>query len=62
MTENMNSAFAARGDHGQIIHVVLIFEMVIVRIASHPIAENAANDPTSHKAYQAFAYFLKAMK
>lgn len=33
-------------------------QMVIVRFASHPIAGNAANDPTSLPAYQALADYL----
>ena len=33
-------------------------QMVIARFASHPIAKNAAIDPTSLPAYQAVAEYL----
>lgn len=59
MTENKDGAFAARGVHGQTIYINPAAEMVIVRMASHPIAGNAANDPTSLPAYQAVADYLK---
>lgn len=59
MTENKDGAFAARGVHGQTIYIDPAAEMVIVRMASHPIAGNAANDPTSLPAYQAVADYLK---
>lgn len=59
MTENKDGAFAARGVHGQTIYIDPAAEMVIVRMASHPVAGNAANDPTSLPAYQAVADYLK---
>ncbi len=59
MTENKDGAFAARGVHGQTIYINPAAEMVIVRMASHPVAGNAANDPTSLPAYQAVADYLK---
>ncbi len=62
MTENKNGAFAARGVHGQTIYIDPTAEMVIVRMASHPIAANAANDATSLPAYQAVADYLMAKK
>jgi CubicO group peptidase (beta-lactamase class C family) len=55
---NAHGAFAARGVHGQTIYVDPKAEMVIVRLASHPKASNAANDPTSLPAYQAVADYL----
>lgn len=59
MTENADGAFAARGVHGQTIYIDPKAEMVIVRLASHPVAGNAANDAYSLPAYQAVAdYFL----
>lgn len=58
MTENENGAFAARGVHGQTIYIDPAAEMVIVRLASHPVAGNAANDATSLPAYQAVADYL----
>lgn len=62
MTENKNGAFAARGVHGQTIYIDPTAEMVIVRMASHPIAGNSANDPTSLPAYQAVADYLMSKK
>ncbi|MDT7857382.1 serine hydrolase [Rubrivirga sp. S365] len=60
ITNNANGAFAARGVHGQTIYIDPTAEMVIVRFASHPVAANAANDPTSLPAYQAVADYLMA--
>ncbi|NJC26777.1 serine hydrolase domain-containing protein [Neolewinella antarctica] len=60
MTENADGAFAARGVHGQTVYVDPGAEMVIVRMASHPVAANAANDATSLPAYQAVADYLKS--
>ncbi|SEW13473.1 serine hydrolase domain-containing protein [Kaistella antarctica] len=62
MTENKDGAFAARGVHGQTIYVDPAAEMVLVRMASHPIAGNAANDATSLPAYQAVTDYLKKKK
>ena len=62
MTENKNGAYAARGVHGQTIYIDPTAEMVIVRLASHPIAGNAANDATSLPAYQAVADYLMKKK
>ena len=58
MSENKNGAFAARGVHGQTIYIDPTAEMVIVRLASHPIATNSANDAYSLPAYQAAANYL----
>jgi hypothetical protein len=55
---NEHGAFAARGVHGQTIYIDPAAEMVIVRLASHPSAQNGAIDPTSLPAYQALAEFL----
>jgi len=55
---NANGAFAARGVHGQTIYIDPTAEMVIVRLASHPVAANGVIDPTSLPAYQAVADFL----
>ncbi|MGM0536732.1 MAG: serine hydrolase domain-containing protein [Pseudomonadota bacterium] len=57
---NDHGAFAARGVHGQTIYIDPTAHMVIVRFASHPVAANAANDPTSLPAYQAVAEHLMA--
>ncbi|MGD9346132.1 MAG: serine hydrolase [Candidatus Aminicenantes bacterium] len=58
ITHNEHGAFAARGVHGQTIYIDPAAEMVIVRLASHPIAGNAANDPFSLPAYHALAKYL----
>ncbi|MFG6539000.1 serine hydrolase [Sulfitobacter sp. CS16] len=55
-----HGAFAARGVHGQTIWIDPAADMVIVRFASHPVAGNAANDPTSLPAYRAVADYLIA--
>ena len=55
-----HGAYAARGVHGQTIYVDPEAEMVIARFASHPVAGNAANDPTSLPAYRAVAEHLMA--
>ncbi len=62
ITENNDGAYAARGVHGQTIYIDPLAEMVIVRLASHPVAGNAANDATSLPAYQAVADYLKNKK
>jgi CubicO group peptidase (beta-lactamase class C family) len=55
---NANGAYAARGVHGQTIYIDPTAEMVLVRLASHPIAANGHIDPTSLPAYEAVAKFL----
>lgn len=62
MTENENGAYAARGVHGQTIYIDPAAEMVIVRLASHPVAANSANDAYSLPAYQAIADYLMKKK
>ena len=57
-----HGTFAARGVHGQTIWIDPAAEMVIVRFASHPVAANAANDPTSLPAYRAVADYLIAQQ
>ncbi|WP_425914912.1 serine hydrolase domain-containing protein [Pseudomonas sp. GWSMS-1] len=58
VTHNAHGAFMARGVHGQALYIDTTAEMVIARFASHPIAANAANDPTSLPAYEAVAKYL----
>lgn len=58
ITHNEHGAFAARGVHGQTVYVDPKAEMVIARFASHPVAGNAAIDPTSLPAYHALARHL----
>ncbi len=55
---NAHGAFAARGVHGQTIYIDPTAEMVLVRFASFPRAQNGFIDPTSLPAYQAVAEFL----
>lgn len=62
MTENNHGAFSARGVHGQAIYIDPAAEMVIVRLASHPIAANSANDAYSLPAYEAVANYLMNKK
>jgi CubicO group peptidase (beta-lactamase class C family) len=57
---NAHGAFAARGVHGQTVYVDPTAEMVLVRFASFPQAQNGLIDPTSLPAYQAVAEFLMA--
>ena len=58
ITHNEHGAFAARGVHGQTVYIDPKAEMVIARFASHPVAGNAAIDPTSLPAYHALACHL----
>lgn len=58
MFYNAKDAFAAQGVHGQTIYVDPTAEMVLVRLASFPRAQNGFIDPTSLPAYQAVADFL----
>ena len=58
---NENGAFAARGVHGQTIYIDPTAEMVLVRFASYPKAQNGYIDPTSLPAYQAVADYLSAL-
>lgn len=55
---NEHGAFAARGVHGQTIYVDPTADMVLVRFASFPQAQNGFIDPTSLPAYQAVAEYL----
>ncbi|WP_234990158.1 serine hydrolase domain-containing protein [Roseivivax lentus] len=57
---NDHGAYAARGVHGQTIYVDPTAEMVLVRLASFPRAQNGFIDPTSLPAYQAVAEYLMA--
>lgn len=55
---NENNAYAARGVHGQTIYIDPTANMVLVRLASHPVAGNSVIDVTSLPAYQAVADYL----
>lgn len=61
VSHNEHGAYTARGVFGQTIYIDPTAEMVIARYASHPVAGNAAIDPTSLPAYHALAkHLLKA--
>lgn len=62
ITHNAHGAFMARGVHGQALYIDPVAEMVIARFASHPVAANAANDPTSLPAFEAVAKHLLEQK
>lgn len=53
-----HQAYAARGVHGQTIYVDPVADMVLVRFASFPQAQNGLIDPTSLPAYRAVARYL----
>ena len=53
-----HGVYAARGIHGQAIYIDPKAEMVIARFASHPLAANAHNDPTTLPAFRALADHL----
>ncbi len=55
VSHNAHGAYMARGIHGQSIYIDPKAQMVIARFASHPLAANANNDPTTLPAYQALA-------
>jgi len=55
-----DGVFAARGVHGQTIYVDPSAQMVLVRFASFPKAENPLIDPTSLPAFRAVATYLKS--
>ena len=55
---NPHNSFAARGVHGQTIYIGPTAQMVLVRFASFPRAQNGYIDPTSLPAYQAVAEYL----
>ena len=57
-TGNAHGAYTARGVFGQAIYIDPAAEMVIVRLASNPVAANGANDPWSLPAYAAVAAYL----
>lgn len=55
---NAHGAYSARGIHGQAIYIDPKAEVVIARLASHPLAANSNYDATSLPAYQAVAQRL----
>ena len=59
ITHNAHQAFMARGVHGQRLYIDPTAEMVIARLASHPVAGNAVNDPITIPAFEALGHYLK---
>jgi CubicO group peptidase (beta-lactamase class C family) len=60
ITHNAHQAFMARGVHGQRLYIDPTAEMVIARLASHPVAGNAVNDPITIPAFEVLAnYFME---
>ena len=55
---NGNPVLSARGIHGQAIYVDPAAELVIARFASHPVAANIPNDPTTLAGFRALAAHL----
>lgn len=60
ITHNEHGAYMGRGVHGQSLYIDPTARMVIARFASHPVAANAQNDPTTLPAYHAVAKHLRA--
>ncbi|WP_408642999.1 serine hydrolase domain-containing protein [Acidovorax bellezanensis] len=58
VTDHPDGTFMARGVHGQRIYVNPQAGVVIARYASHPVASNSANDPTTLPAFDALAQHL----
>jgi len=58
VSHNAHDAFMARGIHGQALYIDPAADMVIARLASHPLAGNVNLDPTSLPAYAAVAEHL----
>ena len=58
VSHNPHGAYMARGVHGQCVYIDPAADLVVARYASHPVAGNAANDPTSLPAWQALAEHL----
>ncbi len=60
VTHNPHGAIMARGVHGQALYIDPAAGMVVARYASHPMAANTANDPTTLPAWHALARHLMA--
>lgn len=52
---NADGAYEASGIHGQMIHINPKAEMVVVKLASHPVAAAGLTHPTTLKAWAALA-------
>lgn len=60
VTHNEHGAFEGRGIHGQRLYVAPAAELVVARLASHPIASSAANDPITVPALLTLGRMLMA--
>ncbi|MGE0142824.1 MAG: serine hydrolase domain-containing protein [Planctomycetota bacterium] len=60
ISHDEDGSFMARGVHGQALWINPRAQLVIARFASHPVAGNAANDPTSLPAFRAIARHLNS--
>jgi CubicO group peptidase (beta-lactamase class C family) len=58
ISHNQDGAYMARGVHGQALYIDPTAKVVIARFGSHPMAGNAANDPTTLPAFDALAHYL----
>lgn len=58
VTGNSHRAYMARGVYGQAIYIDPAAEMVIVRLASFPVASNSANDLYSLPMYAALGEYM----
>jgi CubicO group peptidase (beta-lactamase class C family) len=59
VTHDEHDAFEARGIHGQRLYIAPAAEMVVARLASHPVASSAANDPITMPALIALGRMLR---
>lgn len=59
VSHNELDTFEARGIHGQRLYVAPKAEMVIARLASHPIAASAANEPITGPQFLALGRMLR---
>ena len=59
VSHDEHEAFEGRGIHGQRLYVAPGAEMVVARLASHPIATSAAHDPITMPALLALGRLLK---
>lgn len=59
MLHNADGAYEASGIHGQMIHVNPAAEMVVVKLASHPVAGAGFTHPMTLRAWAALAQAVK---
>jgi len=59
VSHDEHAAFEGRGIHGQRLYVAPAAEMVVARLASHPVATSAAHDPVTMPLLRALGRLLK---